>query len=82
LKKYHDKTGRPASLPKGHPMNALAMQVAFAVPLSLPLIGSVTLNRQICLPCSVWVAGYLHCSFWFLLSSGEAWPFEKTGQAH
>jgi hypothetical protein len=25
--------GRPASLPKGHPMNALAMQIAFMLPL-------------------------------------------------
>lgn len=38
--------GRPASLPKGHPMNALAVQVAFAVPLSLPLIAATTLYRQ------------------------------------
>jgi len=37
--------GRPYGLPKGHPMNALAMQVAFIVPLSLPLIGAATLYR-------------------------------------
>jgi hypothetical protein len=29
--------GGPAGLPKGHPMNALGMQVAFVLPLSLPL---------------------------------------------
>ena len=38
--------GRATALPKGHPMNALAMQVAFWVPLTLPLIGATTLYRQ------------------------------------
>ena len=37
---------RPASLPKGHPMNALAMQVAFVLPLSLPLVFAATAYRQ------------------------------------
>ncbi len=37
--------GKPASLPKGHPLNALAIQIAFIVPLSLPLIGAATLHR-------------------------------------
>lgn len=37
--------GRRASLPKGHPMNALAMQIAFIVPLCLPLIGAAALYR-------------------------------------
>ncbi|MGH9644300.1 MAG: DUF7010 family protein [Terriglobales bacterium] len=36
---------RPFSLPKGHPMNALAMQIAFTVPFSLPLIGAATIHR-------------------------------------
>lgn len=35
-----------ASLPKGHPMNALAMQVAFVLPLSLPLVFATTAYRQ------------------------------------
>jgi hypothetical protein len=35
--------GRPAGLPKGHPMNALATQVAFIVPLNLPVIGAAAL---------------------------------------
>ncbi len=30
--------GGSSSLPKGHPMNALGMQVAFVLPLSLPLV--------------------------------------------
>lgn len=38
--------GRPAGLPKGHPMNALGMQIAFTVPLTLPLVGAATLYRQ------------------------------------
>jgi hypothetical protein len=37
--------GRPASLPKGHPMNALAMQIAFTVPCSLPLVAAASLYR-------------------------------------
>lgn len=34
--------GKPSALPKGHPFNALAMLVAFIVPINLPLIGAVT----------------------------------------
>jgi hypothetical protein len=37
--------GRKASLSKDNPLNALAMQVAFIVPLSLPVIGAATLYR-------------------------------------
>ena len=37
--------GRPFSLPKGHPMNALGMQVAFTLPLNLPLVGAAALYR-------------------------------------
>lgn len=33
------------SLPKDHPMNGLAMQVAFTLPLNLPLVGAATLYR-------------------------------------
>ncbi len=36
---------RPASLPPGHPFNGLAMQVAFTLPLGLPLVGAATLHR-------------------------------------
>jgi hypothetical protein len=38
-------TGRRASLSPGNPMNQLAMQVAFTIPLCLPLIGAATLHR-------------------------------------
>lgn len=37
--------GRTASLPSWHPMNKLAMQVAFTLPLNLPLVGAATLYR-------------------------------------
>jgi hypothetical protein len=37
--------GRRASLSPGNPLNGLAMQIAFTVPLSLPLIGAATLHR-------------------------------------
>ncbi len=38
--------GRPPALPSGHPMNALAMQIAFTLPLSLPLVFAATLHRS------------------------------------
>jgi uncharacterized protein DUF7010 len=37
--------GRPASLPKDHPMNQLAMQVAFTLPLNLPLVAAAAIHR-------------------------------------
>jgi hypothetical protein len=37
---------RPFSLPKGHPMNALGMQVAFVLPFNLPLVYAATAYRQ------------------------------------
>jgi len=38
--------GRPTSLPKGHPMNALGMQVAFVLPLMLPVVYGATMYRH------------------------------------
>jgi hypothetical protein len=38
--------GRPGSLPKRHPMNGLAMQVAFTLPLTLPLVFAATVYRH------------------------------------
>ncbi len=38
--------GRPAGLPKGHPMNALGMQVAFVLPLMLPVVYAAALYRH------------------------------------
>lgn len=37
--------GHTGSLSSGHPMNRLAMQVAFTLPLNLPLVGAATLYR-------------------------------------
>jgi len=37
--------GHRASLEKGHPMNGLAMQVAFIVPFCLPLIGAASMHH-------------------------------------
>jgi hypothetical protein len=38
--------GRRAALTPGNPLNGLAMQIAFTVPLGLPLIGAATLHRE------------------------------------
>jgi hypothetical protein len=38
--------GRPHSLPKGHPMNGLAMQIAFTLPLGIPVALAATLYRH------------------------------------
>jgi hypothetical protein len=37
--------GRRSSLGQGHPMNHLAMQVAFTLPLNLPLVAAATAYR-------------------------------------
>ena len=37
--------GRPASLSANNPVRHLAMQIAFTIPLSLPLVGAATLHR-------------------------------------
>jgi hypothetical protein len=37
--------GRPGGLPSSHPMNGLAMQAAFVLPLHLPLVGAAALYR-------------------------------------
>jgi hypothetical protein len=38
--------GKAGALPKGHPMNALAMQIAFVLPLMLPLVFAATAYRR------------------------------------
>jgi len=38
--------GGPSSLSRGNPLNALGMQVAFVLPLSLPLVGAAALYRE------------------------------------
>ena len=37
--------GRPASLSANNPLRYLAMQIAFTIPLTLPLVGAATLHR-------------------------------------
>ena len=59
--------GRPDALPKGHPMNQLATQIAFIVPLSLPLIGAVSLyNINWFYPAFMLVIGTHYMPFTFL----------------
>ena len=38
--------GRPSSLRRGHPMNALGMQVAFVLPLSLPVVFAASIYHH------------------------------------
>lgn len=64
--------GRPAGLPKGHPMNALAMQVAFIAPLSLPVIGAAALyNINWFYPAFMLVLGTHYLPFMFLYGMWE-----------
>jgi hypothetical protein len=64
--------GRPGGLPKGHPMNLLAMQVAFIVPLSLPLIGAASLyNINWFYPAFMLILGIHYMPFIFLYGMWE-----------
>jgi hypothetical protein len=64
--------GRPAGLPKEHPMNQLAMQVAFIVPLTLPLIGTATLyNINWFYPAFMLIVGTHYMPFIFLYGMWE-----------
>jgi hypothetical protein len=40
--------GHDYALPKGHPMNALGMQVAFILPLTLPVVIGIATLRPAC----------------------------------
>jgi hypothetical protein len=58
---------RPYSLPKRHPMNALAMQIAFTVPLSMPLVLAAALhNHAWFFPAFMIVVGCHYLPFIFL----------------
>lgn len=62
----------PASLPKGHPMNALAMQVAFIVPACLPLVGAAALSHVAWFyPACLLVVGAHYMPFIFLYGMSE-----------
>ncbi len=64
--------GRPAGLPKGHPFNALAMQIAFIVPFCLPLIGAAALyNVNWFYPAFMLVVGVHYMPFIFLYGMWE-----------
>src|SRR3954470_5968819 len=59
--------GHRASLPKGHPMNALATQIAFIVPLCLPVIAGATFNHRAWFyPAFMIVVGAHYLPFMFL----------------
>ncbi len=59
--------GRPAALPRGHPMNALAVQVAFLVPCGFPLVGAAALHRLFWFyPAFLIVVGAHYLPFTFL----------------
>jgi hypothetical protein len=59
--------GRPAALGKGNPLNGLAMQVAFTVPLAIPLILAATLhNVNWFYPACLLIVGAHYLPFIFL----------------
>lgn len=59
--------GRPATLPAGHPMNALATQVAFTVPLGLLVALGATAHRtEWFFPASMVIVGAHYLPFVFL----------------
>ena len=64
--------GRSGGLPKGHPMNSLAMQVAFIVPLCLPVIGAASLyNINWFYPAFMLIIGVHYMPFIFLYGMWE-----------
>ena len=66
--------GRPFSLPKGHPMNALAMQIAFTLPLNMPLVGAAALYRPNWFyPALMIVLGSHYLPFVFLYGMRQFW---------
>ncbi len=59
--------GRPASLSRANPLGRLAMQVAFTIPLNLPLVGAATIHRlHWFYPAAMVVVGSHYVPFWFL----------------
>lgn len=60
-------TGRPASLPAGHPMTALAMQIAFTVPIGLLVVVAMLAGRgELFFPASMVIVGAHYLPFVFL----------------
>ena len=59
--------GRPASLGANNPLRHLAMQIAFTIPLGLPLVGAATLHQlNWFYPASMIVVGAHYLPFVFL----------------
>lgn len=59
--------GRPATLRADNPLRHLAMQIAFTVPLGLPLVGAATLHRlNWFYPATMIVVGAHYLPFVFL----------------
>lgn len=64
--------GRPSGLPGGHPMNPLAMQVAFMVPLNMLLVGAASLyNLNWFYPGFMLIVGTHYLPFIFLYGMWE-----------
>ncbi len=60
-------TGRTASLPLGHPMAALAMQIAFTVPIGLVAVVAMLAGRtELFFPASMVIVGGHYLPFTFL----------------
>jgi hypothetical protein len=60
-------SGRPASLPPTNPFRELAIEIAFLVPLLLPLVGAATLHRpEWFYPAMMVVVGAHYLPFAFL----------------
>jgi|SRR5215208_895566 len=64
--------GRSGRLPKSHPLNQLAMQVAFIVPFSLPVVGAASLyNINWFYPAFMLIVGTHYMPFIFLYGMWE-----------
>jgi hypothetical protein len=71
--------GHAYALPKGHPMNALAMQVAFTLPLTLPLVIAIgALHPAWFYPALMITLGAHYLPFIFLYGM---WQFGVLGGA-
>jgi hypothetical protein len=63
---------RPTSLGAGNPFGQLAMQIAFTIPINLPLVGAATLHRPGWFyPACMIVVGAHYLPFWFLYGVRE-----------
>lgn len=60
-------TGRPAALPAGHPMAALAMQIAFTVPIGIVVVVAMLGgNGELFFPAAMVIVGAHYLPFVFL----------------